>query len=89
MAIGAAAGMAASTRLLFAALFLSALLVGLAGLDAVPTAVFAATRRVAHQGRARPAGARYACARMTASVPIASATPASVRARAAPSDTPS
>jgi H+/Cl- antiporter ClcA len=43
VAIGSAAGTAAATRLLFAALFLSALLVGLAGLDAVPAAVFAAT----------------------------------------------
>jgi H+/Cl- antiporter ClcA len=42
VAIGAAAGMAAATRLLFASLFLSALLVGIAGLDAVPPAVFAA-----------------------------------------------
>jgi H+/Cl- antiporter ClcA len=42
VAIGAAAGMAAATRLLFASLFLAALLVGLAGLDAVPAAVFAA-----------------------------------------------
>jgi H+/Cl- antiporter ClcA len=42
VAIGAAAGMAAATRLLFASLFLSALLVGIAGLDAVPAAVFAA-----------------------------------------------
>jgi H+/Cl- antiporter ClcA len=42
VAIGAAAGMAAATRLLFASLVLAALLVGLAGLDAVPAAVFAA-----------------------------------------------
>jgi H+/Cl- antiporter ClcA len=42
VAIGAAAGTAAATRLLFASLFLSALLVGIAGLDAVPAAVFAA-----------------------------------------------
>jgi H+/Cl- antiporter ClcA len=41
VAIGSAAGMAAATRLLFASLVLSALLVGLAGLDAVPAAVFA------------------------------------------------
>jgi H+/Cl- antiporter ClcA len=42
VAIGTAAGMAAGTRLLFASLLVAALLVGLAGLDAVPAAVFAA-----------------------------------------------
>jgi H+/Cl- antiporter ClcA len=42
VAIGTAAGTAAATRLLFAALFFAALLVGTAGLDAVPAAVFAA-----------------------------------------------
>lgn len=42
VAIGAAAGTAAATRLLFSSLVLAALLVGLAGLDAVPAAVFAA-----------------------------------------------
>jgi H+/Cl- antiporter ClcA len=42
VAIGAAAGMAAATRLLFSSLVLATLLVGLAGLDAVPAAVFAA-----------------------------------------------
>jgi H+/Cl- antiporter ClcA len=42
VAIGAAAGTAAATRLLFASLLLAALLVGLAGLDAAPAAVFAA-----------------------------------------------
>jgi H+/Cl- antiporter ClcA len=43
VAIGTAAGMAAGTRLLFAALFFAALLIGAAGFDAVPAAVFAAT----------------------------------------------
>jgi H+/Cl- antiporter ClcA len=42
VAVGAAAGMAAGTRLLFASLLFATLLVGTAGLDAVPTAVFAA-----------------------------------------------
>jgi H+/Cl- antiporter ClcA len=42
VAIGAAAGTVAATRLLFASLFFAALLVGTAGLDAVPAAVFAA-----------------------------------------------
>jgi H+/Cl- antiporter ClcA len=42
VAIGSAAGMAAATRLLFSSLVLATLLVGLAGLDAVPAAVFAA-----------------------------------------------
>jgi H+/Cl- antiporter ClcA len=42
VAMGAAAGMAAATRLLFASLVLGALLVGTAGLDAAPAAVFAA-----------------------------------------------
>jgi H+/Cl- antiporter ClcA len=42
VAIGTAAGMAAGTRLLIASLFFAALLVGVAGLDAVPAAVFAA-----------------------------------------------
>jgi hypothetical protein len=42
VAIGTAAGTAAATRLLFAALVFAALLVGTAGLDAVPAAVFAA-----------------------------------------------
>ncbi len=42
IAVGAAAGMAAQTRLLFAPLLFAALLVGKAGLDAVPAAVLAA-----------------------------------------------
>jgi H+/Cl- antiporter ClcA len=42
LAVGAAAGMAAMTRLLFASLLLSALLAGTQGADTVPAAVFAA-----------------------------------------------
>jgi H+/Cl- antiporter ClcA len=42
VAIGTAAGMAAMTRLLFASLLFSALLVGSAGVDTIPAAVFAA-----------------------------------------------
>jgi H+/Cl- antiporter ClcA len=42
VAVGAAAGMAAMTRLLFASLLLAALLVGIPGLDATPAAVLAA-----------------------------------------------
>jgi H+/Cl- antiporter ClcA len=41
VAVGAAAGMAAGTRLLFAPVLFAALLVGRAGLDAVPAAVLA------------------------------------------------
>jgi H+/Cl- antiporter ClcA len=41
VAVGAAAGMAATTKLLFASLLLAALLVGTAGIDATPAAVFA------------------------------------------------
>jgi H+/Cl- antiporter ClcA len=41
VAIGTAAGTAASSRLLFASIVFAALLVGTAGLDAVPAAVFA------------------------------------------------
>jgi H+/Cl- antiporter ClcA len=41
IAVGAAAGMAAGTRLVFAALLFSSLLVGTAGLDAIPAAVLA------------------------------------------------
>jgi H+/Cl- antiporter ClcA len=41
VAVGAAAGMAATTKLLFASLLLAALLVGTAGLDAIPATVFA------------------------------------------------
>ncbi|GAA4360975.1 chloride channel protein [Angustibacter luteus] len=41
VAVGAAAGMAAMTRLLFASLLISALLVGTNGLDTVPAAVLA------------------------------------------------
>jgi H+/Cl- antiporter ClcA len=43
VAVGAAAGMAAETRLMVAPLLLSALLVGRAGLDTAPAAVLAAT----------------------------------------------
>ena len=42
IAVGAAAGMAAQTRLLLASLLFAALLVGTAGVDAVPAAVLAA-----------------------------------------------
>jgi H+/Cl- antiporter ClcA len=42
VAIGTAAGMAAGTRLLFAAVLFAGLLVGTAGLDAIPAAVLAA-----------------------------------------------
>src|SRR4051812_12914960 len=42
VAVGAAAGMAAQTRLLFAPLLFATLLVGKAGLDAAPAAVLAA-----------------------------------------------
>jgi H+/Cl- antiporter ClcA len=42
VAVGTAAGMAAMTRLLFALLLFSALLVGTAGADTIPAAVFAA-----------------------------------------------
>lgn len=42
VAVGTAAGMAAMTRLLFASLLFSALLVGTAGVDTIPAAVFAA-----------------------------------------------
>ena len=42
VAVGAAAGMAAGTRLLFAPVLFGALLVGSAGLDAIPAAVLAA-----------------------------------------------
>jgi chloride channel protein, CIC family len=41
VAVGAAAGMAAQARLLFAPLLFAQLLVGKAGLDAVPAAVLA------------------------------------------------
>jgi hypothetical protein len=41
VAIGTAAGMAAMTKLLFAALLISAVLVGSAGADTVPAAVLA------------------------------------------------
>ena len=43
VAVGAAAGMAAQTGLLFSGLVFSVLLVGTGGLDAIPAAVFAAT----------------------------------------------
>jgi len=43
VAVGAAAGMAAMTRLLFASLLLATLLAGLQGVDAVPAAVLAAS----------------------------------------------
>ena len=43
VAVGAAAGMAAETRLMVAPLLFSALLVGRAGLDTAPAAVLAAT----------------------------------------------
>jgi H+/Cl- antiporter ClcA len=42
IAVGAAAGMAAQTRLLFAPVLFATLLVGQAGLDATPAAVLAA-----------------------------------------------
>jgi H+/Cl- antiporter ClcA len=55
VAVGAAAGMAAGTRLVFAAVLLSALLVGPAGKDTIPAAVLAAATAwltvVALQGR--------------------------------------
>jgi H+/Cl- antiporter ClcA len=41
VAVGTAAGMAATTHLLFASLLTAALLVGISGLDATPAAVFA------------------------------------------------
>jgi UPF0716 family protein affecting phage T7 exclusion len=43
VAVGAAAGMAAMTRLLFASLLLGTLLAGTQGIDAVPAAVLAAS----------------------------------------------
>ncbi|UDY37454.1 chloride channel protein [Dermatobacter hominis] len=43
VAVGAAAGMAAGTRFVFASLLFSSLLVGSAGLDALPAAVLATT----------------------------------------------
>jgi hypothetical protein len=54
VAVGTAAGMAAMTRLLFASLLFSALLVGTAGVDTIPAAVFAAAG-VARERDARPA----------------------------------
>jgi hypothetical protein len=42
VAVGTAAGMAAMTRLVFAALLIATLLAGTAGLDTIPAAVFAA-----------------------------------------------
>jgi chloride channel protein, CIC family len=42
VAVGAAAGMAAMTRLLFASLLLATLLAGIQGIDAIPAAVLAA-----------------------------------------------
>jgi H+/Cl- antiporter ClcA len=42
VAVGAAAGMTAGTRLIFSSLLFSGLLVGTAGLDALPAAVLAA-----------------------------------------------
>ncbi len=42
VAVGAAAGMAAATRLLIASLVIAALLVGTDGFDAIPAAVLAA-----------------------------------------------
>jgi hypothetical protein len=42
VAVGTAAGMAAATRLLISALLIAALLVGTAGIDAIPAAVLAA-----------------------------------------------
>jgi hypothetical protein len=42
VAVGAAAGMAAGTRLVFSSLLFSSLLVGTAGLDALPASVLAA-----------------------------------------------
>jgi hypothetical protein len=43
VAVGAAAGMAAMTRLLFASLLLATLLAGLQAVDAIPAAVLAAS----------------------------------------------
>jgi H+/Cl- antiporter ClcA len=43
VAVGAAAGMAAATRLLISSLVIAALLVGTVGVDAIPAAVLAAT----------------------------------------------
>jgi len=63
VAVGAAAGMAAQTRLLFASLLLAALLAGSQGTDAIPAAVLAAaaawittmgmSRRAEHSGADR------------------------------------
>jgi H+/Cl- antiporter ClcA len=54
VAIGAAAGMAASTRLLFSPLLFAALLVGPAGADAMPAAVLAAASAWIVVGRLAP-----------------------------------
>jgi H+/Cl- antiporter ClcA len=43
VAVGAAAGMAATSRLLLTSMLFAALLVGLQGVDAVPAAVLAAS----------------------------------------------
>jgi len=60
VAIGTAAGTVAATRLLFASLFFAALLVGTAGLDAVPAAVFAAVAAWLTRAALDPPGAGYA-----------------------------
>jgi H+/Cl- antiporter ClcA len=64
VAVGAAAGMASTTRLLFSSLLLAALLTGREGLDAMPAAVLAAcaawvvTMALARRTAAREAGAQ-------------------------------
>jgi len=64
VAVGAAAGMASTTRLLFSSLLLAALLTGREGLDAIPAAVLAAcaawvvTMALARRTAAREAGAQ-------------------------------
>ena len=45
VAVGAAAGMAAATRLLITSVLLASLLVGTVGIDAIPAAVLAAAAR--------------------------------------------
>jgi H+/Cl- antiporter ClcA len=64
VAVGAAAGMASTTRLLFSSLLLAALLTGREGLDAMPAAVLAActawvvTMALGRRTAAREAGAQ-------------------------------
>jgi H+/Cl- antiporter ClcA len=64
VAVGAAAGMASTTRLLFSSLLIAALLTGREGLDAMPAAVLAAcaawvvTMALTRRTAAREAGAQ-------------------------------